>query len=105
MFGMLSVEVSFQGIEPCAPEGAEFLRPGVDLLKRFGPKSIKPVSAFATLGDEVRVLEDLQVLGYRGKRYPKRPGEIGGGAFAALKRLKHPAPRGVRDGVEDVVFL
>jgi len=102
---MLSVEMSFQGIKPRAPEGAKFLRPGMDLLKRFGPELIKPVAAFASLGDKMRVLEDFQMLGDRRKRNSKRPGELGGGAFAGLEGLKHPAPRGVRDGVEDVVFL
>jgi hypothetical protein len=104
-FGMLSVEVCLQGVKPRAPKGAEFLRPGMDLLKRFGPELIKPVAAFAALGNKVDVLEDFKMLGDRRKRNSKGPGELGGGAFAGLEGLKHPAPRWVGDGVEDVIFL
>jgi hypothetical protein len=97
--------VGFQGIETRAPEGTEFLRPGVDFLERLDPELIEPVAAFATLGDESGVLQDFQVLGDRGKRNPKGPRKVGGGAFAGLERLKHPPSRRVRDGVEDVVVL
>jgi len=84
---MFPVEVCFQVIQPGTPEGAEFFRPGVNFLERFGPELIKPVAAFAAFGDEASVLEDLQVLGYRGERNPKGSGEIGGGALAGLECL------------------
>jgi hypothetical protein len=61
---MLSVEVSLQGIKPRAPEGAESFRPGMDFLKRFDTELIKPVAAFAALGNKLGVLEDFNMLGF-----------------------------------------
>ena len=102
---MLPIEMSLQRIKSRTPERSKILGPCMDFLEWLDPDLIKPVATFTAFGDKVSVLQNLEMLRNGRERNPKRPGEFAGWAFAAFEGLKHPAPRGVGDGVEDVVFL
>src|SRR5919204_4212821 len=97
--------MSGEGVESRVEEGLELVDPAHHLFQRLRLKLIDPLPAFASLGDEIGVLEHLEVLRDRSERNPKGLSQLPRRLFSAFEQHENGSPRRMCDRVKHVVLL
>jgi len=68
---MHAVEVAFESIDVSGPKTTELSQPGINLLKRFGPKPVETALRVHRGVDETRLAQHSQVFGHGRLRHTK----------------------------------
>ena len=85
------------------PKLLELIDPLMDFAKRLGVQLINPLAPLAPLGNQLRLLQNVEVLGNRRKAHMKWLGQRGCRLFPVFQYSKNLPPDGMRDRFKNII--